>query len=138
MAARFSYLRQIKWVGLQGKGYNITGMMSGVNAFQEKLKLWIAYLNKSFLSQFPYLISNMETNSCDVCDIFPFISHLDVVVNSAYNIRKGTRVIVNCNNTQSQWNKFQISPLFLSFRILRCNFVLKLLIIHNNNYCSEF
>ncbi|PNF31602.1 hypothetical protein B7P43_G18079, partial [Cryptotermes secundus] len=42
---------------LQGKDRNISSMISVVNAFQKKLKLWIAHLNRNSLSHFPHMKS---------------------------------------------------------------------------------
>ncbi|PNF14494.1 hypothetical protein B7P43_G16172 [Cryptotermes secundus] len=42
---------------LQGKVRNISSMISVVNAFQKKLQLWIAHLNRNSFSHFPHMKS---------------------------------------------------------------------------------
>ncbi|PSN40653.1 hypothetical protein C0J52_15759, partial [Blattella germanica] len=66
-----SRLNKLNFVELQGKTHGISGMISAVNAFQRKLKLWISHLNKNSLSHFPTLKSNVETLklTCSECDL---------------------------------------------------------------------
>ncbi|PNF25375.1 hypothetical protein B7P43_G10913, partial [Cryptotermes secundus] len=65
---------------LQGKDRNISSMISVVNAFQKKLKLWIAHLNRNSLSHFPHMKSVVETlNGCEY-DLPSFAQHLEALV----------------------------------------------------------
>jgi hypothetical protein len=65
---------------LQGKDRNISSMISVVNAFQKKLKLWIAHLNRNSLSHFPHMTPVVETlNGCEY-DLPSFAQHLEALV----------------------------------------------------------
>ena len=65
---------------LQGKDRNISSMITVVNAFQKKLKLWIAHLNRNSLSHFPHMKSVVETlNGCEY-DLPSFAQHLEALV----------------------------------------------------------
>jgi hypothetical protein len=54
-------------------------MISSVNAFQKKLKLWVGHLNKKSLSHFPNLKSIVESVSGSVCELPRFVKHLETV-----------------------------------------------------------
>jgi hypothetical protein len=64
---------------LQGKDRDISGMISSVNAFQKKLKLWVGHLNRNSLSHFPNLKSIVESISGGVCDLPRFVKHLETL-----------------------------------------------------------
>ncbi|PNF28636.1 hypothetical protein B7P43_G08706 [Cryptotermes secundus] len=65
---------------LQGKDHNISSMIIVVNAFQKKLKLWLAHLHRNSLSHFPHMKSVVETlNGCEY-DLPSFAQHLEALV----------------------------------------------------------
>jgi hypothetical protein len=64
---------------LQGKHRDNSGMISSVNAFQKKIKLWVGHLNRNSLSHFPNLKSILESISGCVCDLPRFIKHLKIL-----------------------------------------------------------
>ncbi|PNF19650.1 hypothetical protein B7P43_G17573 [Cryptotermes secundus] len=62
------------------KVHNISSMISVVNAFQKKLQLWIAHLNRNSFSHFPHMKSVVETlNGCEY-DLPSFAQHLEALV----------------------------------------------------------
>ena len=65
---------------LQGKDRNISGMISVINAFQKKLKLWMAHLNKKSLSHFANLKSIVEDLNAGERDLSPFAQHVETLV----------------------------------------------------------
>ena len=64
---------------LQGKGHNISDMISIVNAFENKLKLWIVHLNRNSLSHFPTLKSMAEKVNGGNRDFSSFAKHLETL-----------------------------------------------------------
>ena len=60
-------------------------MISVVNAFQRKLKLWIAHLRRNSLSYFPILKTNVETVNGGECDLPSLVQHLKTLVTESGN-----------------------------------------------------
>lgn len=57
----------------------MSGMISVINAFQNKLKLWIVHFRADSLSPFLNLRSITDTASGGVCNLLPFVDHLETL-----------------------------------------------------------